>query len=126
MGIYIKGNGKIVTTSGGTIIFHNGKGIIAEAYPQLTGTSEHKLTLDFGSVNDGSGVQLLQNTKLIMNYCILKNAVNLVSCNFPQFQTSINHCEFQNTSGYAISLSGTSTRVPVSRVSIFTRQGQKY
>ena len=55
-----------------------------------------------------------------MNYCILKNAVNLVSCTLPQFQTSINHCEFQNTSGYAVSLSGTSTRVPGINYCTFT------
>ncbi len=75
--IYIKGNGKIVTTSGGTIIFHNGKGIIAEAYPQLIGTSEHKLTLDFGSENSGSGVQLLQNSQFIMNIFSCVKAVDI-------------------------------------------------
>ena len=118
--IYIKGSGKIKTVNGGTIKFYNGRGIIAEAYPQLAGTSEHKLTLDFCSENSGSGVQLLQNTKLIMNYCILKNAVNLVSSNLPQFQMSINYCDFQNTSGYAVSLSGTSTRVPGINYCTFT------
>ncbi len=118
--IYLKGTAHIVTSNGGTINFFNNKGIIAEGYPQILGTASHKLILDFGSASTGTGIQILQGAQFIMNYCILKNADNLVSCNAPQFQTSINYCDFQNTSGYAISFSGTSTRVPGINYCTFT------
>ena len=113
--IYLKGSAQIITSSGGTITFHNGKGIIAEGNPQILGTSSHKLILDFGSETTGAGIQIQGDTQFIMEYCILKNATTLVSQSLSrscsQCQVSINHCDFQN-SEYAISLTGTSNRVP--------------
>ena len=118
--IYIKGTGKIKTVNGGTINFYNSKGIIAKDSPQITGTSLHKLTLDFNSTTSGSGITLLQGSTATISYCVLKNAVNLISSNTSQYQTNINHCDFQNTSGYAISLSGSATRVPAISYCTFT------
>ncbi|HSD62645.1 MAG TPA: right-handed parallel beta-helix repeat-containing protein, partial [Ignavibacteriaceae bacterium] len=118
--IHIKGNGQLKTVNGGTINFHNGKGIIAEGNPHIYGTSSHKLILDFGSETAGPGIQLLQGAQTTINYCILKNSVNLISSNYSQYQTIINHCDFQNTSSYAISLSGSATKVPSITYCTFT------
>ncbi len=110
--IYTKGTGKIQTVNGGTINFYNGKGIIAQGSPNIIGTSSHKLTIDFGSATTGTGIQLLQGANAVISYCILKNSVNLITAENSQFKTSVNHCDFQNTSSYAISLAGTSTQTP--------------
>ena len=118
--IYTKGTGKIKTINGGTINFYNGKGIIAQGTPQFTGTSSHKLILDFNSTSVGPGITLLQGANTLISYCTLKNSVNLLSSSYSQNQTSINHTDFQNTSGYAISLSGTATKVPAISYCTFT------
>jgi hypothetical protein len=110
--IYLKGTGRINTVDGGTINFYNGKGIIAEGYPQILGTSSHSLTIDFGSITSGTGIRLLNGAQTFINYCTLKNSVNLISSDGSQFKTTITACEFQNTSSYAISLSGSATLVP--------------
>ena len=47
-----------------------------------------------------------------MSYCILKNAENLVYSENSQFYTNLSYCDFQNSSGYAVSLSGTSSHTP--------------
>ena len=110
--IYINGSGQLKTVNGGTINFHNGKGIIAKGNPHIGGTLANKLTLDFGSTTSGSGIQIQPDTYFIMDYCTLKNAHNLVSCNSHQFQTVISYCNFENSGSYAVSLSGSSFRTP--------------
>ena len=110
--IYTKGSGKIQTVNGGTIIFHNGKGIITQGNPYIVGTSSHKLTIDFETSTTGTGIQLLQGANAHIDYCVLKNSINLISADNSQFSTLISYCDFQNTSSYAISLAGTSTRTP--------------
>lgn len=117
--IYTKGTGKIQTVNGGTINFHNGKGIIAEGTPYIVGTSSHKLTIDFNS-SPNAGIQLLQGSNAHINYCIFKNSENLITSESSQYSTIIDHCDFQNTNGFAVSLSGASVHVPSITYCTFT------
>jgi parallel beta-helix repeat protein len=106
--ITVTESGSIITTSGGTIKFYNGKNLIVEGAATISGTAQNKLVLDFLSPSDSNGIVIKPGGSLNIAYCEIKNAGKGILSELNANYLNAQNVDFINCETHSINIAGRS------------------